>query len=66
MTNQQQSFDHSQWRIDAREHLVLALIDFAQAAATLRRRLFVSNCHHCDNDGIARMLAAGQGYVICD
>lgn len=61
-----QTQEEHQWRIDAREHLVLALIEFAAAAAAVRRRLLVSNCHACDNDGIARMLAAGQGYVVCD
>ena len=61
-----QTHEEHRWRIDAREHLVLALIEFAAAAAAVRRRLFVCNCHECDDDGIARMLAAGQGYVTCE
>lgn len=54
------------WRIDARDQMLLALIEMARAAATIRRRMIVTHTRRLDGEALARIISAGEGYVTCE
>jgi hypothetical protein len=53
------------WRVDARDHLLLGLYDMACAACVVQRRMVITDCACLDPLSIARLTAAGKGYVTC-
>lgn len=66
ISNKLESTDSGiQWRVDAREYLLLALNDLACAAAAVRRRLIITDCACLDRVSVERLERLGEGYVIC-
>jgi hypothetical protein len=53
------------WRIDARQHMLPALLEFACAAAAIGRRILISNCGQLPPAELERVVAAGEGHVEC-